>query len=47
MRAPADEMFVLARDFPQPIRCVSAPYFRYPDIARVMGASRFNTTAAE
>jgi type IV secretory pathway TraG/TraD family ATPase VirD4 len=47
MRAPADEMFVLARDFPHPIRCVSAPYFRYPDIARVMGASRFNTTAAE
>jgi type IV secretion system protein VirD4 len=47
MRAPADEMFVLVRDFPQPIRCVSAPYFRYPDIARVMGASRFNPTAAE
>jgi type IV secretion system protein VirD4 len=47
LRAPADEMFVLARDFPHPIRCVSAPYFRYPDIARVMGASRFNTTAAE
>jgi type IV secretion system protein VirD4 len=47
MRAPADEMFVLARDFPHPIRCVSAPYFRYPDIARVMGVSRFNTTAAE
>ena len=46
MRAPADETFVLARDFPHPIRCVSAPYFRYPDIARVMGASRFNTTAA-
>jgi type IV secretion system protein VirD4 len=46
MRAPADEMFVLARDFPHPIRCVSAPYFRYPEIARVMGASRFNTTAA-
>ncbi len=33
MRAPADEMFVLARDFPHPIRCWSAPYFRYPDIA--------------
>ena len=45
MRAPADEMFVLARDFPQPIRCCSAPYFRYPDIARLMSASRFNAAA--
>jgi type IV secretion system protein VirD4 len=41
MRAPADEMFVLARDFPYPIRCVAAPYFRYPDIARRMQANRF------
>ena len=45
MRAPADEMFVLARDFPHPIKCVSAPYFRYPDIARLMRASRFNAAA--
>jgi type IV secretion system protein VirD4 len=42
-RAPADEMFVLARDFPHPIRCVSAPYFRYPEIARRMNANRFAT----
>jgi type IV secretion system protein VirD4 len=45
MRAPADEMFVLARDFPHPVRCWSAPYFRYPDIARLMSASRFNAAA--
>ena len=37
MRAPSDEMFVLARDFAQPIRCFTAPYFRYPDIAGRMG----------
>jgi type IV secretion system protein VirD4 len=43
MRAPADEMFVLARDFPHPIRCVSAPYFRYPEIASQMQANRFVT----
>jgi len=41
MRAPADEMIVLARDFPQPIRAVSAPYFRYPEIAGRMKANRF------
>jgi type IV secretion system protein VirD4 len=46
MRAPADEMFVLARDFPWPIRCNTAPYFRYPEIARLMQANRFVSTAA-
>jgi type IV secretion system protein VirD4 len=45
MRAPADEMFVLARDFPYPIRCVSAPYFRYPEIARRMQSNRFVTAS--
>jgi type IV secretion system protein VirD4 len=44
MRAPADEMFVLKRNFSHPIRCVSAPYFRYPDIARAMSANRFHRT---
>jgi hypothetical protein len=47
MRAPSDEMFVLARDFAQPIRCFSAPYFRYPDIAGKMAGNRFTNTAAE
>jgi type IV secretion system protein VirD4 len=47
MRAPSDEMFVLARDFPQPIRCVTAPYFRYPDIAGRMAGNRFANAAAE
>ena len=41
MRAPADDMFVLARDFGHPIRCCSAPYFRYPGIAGKMNISRF------
>jgi type IV secretion system protein VirD4 len=41
MRAPADQMFVLARDFPQPIRCNSAPYYRYPSIAEHMADNRF------
>jgi type IV secretion system protein VirD4 len=41
LRAPADEMFVLARDFPRPIRCFTAPYFRYPAIANRMSTSRF------
>ena len=45
MRAPADEMFVLARDFPRPIRCVSAPYFLYPELAEKMGNNRFNAAA--
>jgi type IV secretion system protein VirD4 len=41
MRAPADQMFVLARDFAYPIRCWTAPYHRYPDIAGRMQANRF------
>ena len=41
LRAPADVMFVLARDFAQPIRCVTAPYWRYPAIAGKMDANRF------
>jgi type IV secretion system protein VirD4 len=47
MRAPSDEMFVLARDFAQPIRCFTAPYFRYPDIAGRMAGNRFANAAAE
>ena len=47
MRAPADEMFVLVRDFPHPIRCFSAPYFRYPDLNQIMQANRFVREAAE
>jgi type IV secretion system protein VirD4 len=47
MRARADEMFVLARDFPHPIRCNTAPYYRYPQIAGRMQANRFVPTAAE
>jgi type IV secretion system protein VirD4 len=48
MRAPADQMFVLARDFPHPIRCCSAPYHRYPDIVEHMADNRFvRLTATE
>jgi type IV secretion system protein VirD4 len=47
LRAPADEMFVLARDFPNPIQCYSAPYFQYPAVARQMQRSRFVQSAAE
>jgi type IV secretion system protein VirD4 len=47
MRAPADEMFVLARDFPHPIRCNTAPYWRYSEVARLMQANRFVSRAAE
>jgi type IV secretion system protein VirD4 len=47
MRAPADEMYVLSRDFAHPIRCVSAPYFRYSDIAGRMKRSRFVKVAVE
>jgi type IV secretion system protein VirD4 len=45
LRAPADDMFVLARNFPNPIRCNTAPYFRYPEIKSVMNANRFAVTA--
>ncbi len=45
MRAPADEMFVLARNFANPIRCVTAPFFRYPDLAGLMAANRFAKTS--
>lgn len=47
MRAPADQMWVLARDVPWPIQAYTAPYFRYPDIARRMRANRFAKSAAE
>jgi type IV secretion system protein VirD4 len=47
MRAPADEMWLLARDFPYPIRCATAPYFRYPDLARTMAGNRFANVAAQ
>jgi type IV secretion system protein VirD4 len=33
MRAPADQMWVLARDFPHPIAANTAPYYRNPEIA--------------
>jgi len=46
MRAPADEMIVLTRDFPRPIRAGSAPYFRYPEIAGRMNTNRFFNAAA-
>jgi type IV secretion system protein VirD4 len=45
MRAPAGEMYVLVRDFPQPIRCFSAPYFLYPEVSRLMNGNRFNAAA--
>ena len=41
LRAPADVMFVLARDFPRPIRCHTAPYWRYPAVASLMKSNRF------
>jgi type IV secretion system protein VirD4 len=44
MRAPADEMLVLARDFANPIRCVTAPFFRYPEISALMNDNRFAQT---
>lgn len=47
LRSPADRMFVLARDFPWPIDCCTAPYYRYADLNRVMQDSRFVTKAAE
>jgi type IV secretory pathway TraG/TraD family ATPase VirD4 len=40
-RADPDELFVLFRGFPHPIRCFAAPYFRYPNIALAMNESRF------
>jgi type IV secretion system protein VirD4 len=40
-RSAPDEMFVLARGEPHPIRCYAAPYFKYPDIAEQMNANRF------
>ena len=40
-RADPDELFVLFRGFPHPIRCYAAPYFRYPNIALAMSESRF------
>lgn len=46
-RADPDELFVLARGFPYPIRCFAAPYFRYPSINAAMGCSRFVRDAAE
>lgn len=44
MRAPADELFILARDFPNPIRAVTAPFFRYPELSRLIAANRFAKT---
>jgi hypothetical protein len=38
-------MFVLARNFANPIRCVTAPFFRYPDLALLMAANRFAKTS--
>ena len=36
-----------ACDFPWPIQCTTAPFYRYPDIALRMKANRFAPTAAE
>lgn len=47
MRAPADEIYVLVRDFPHPIRACTAPYFRYPMLAARMAENRFVASAAE
>lgn len=44
-RAHPDELFVLYRGFPHPIRCFAAPYFRYPDIASQMQQSRFQAAS--
>lgn len=41
MRAPADKIWVLARDFPWPIEAWTAPYYRTPDIDCLMSDSRF------
>jgi type IV secretion system protein VirD4 len=41
MRAPSDRMWVLLRNFPRPIECVTAPYYRYPEIARQMVPNPF------
>jgi type IV secretion system protein VirD4 len=45
LRAPADQMYVLARDFPYAIRCWTAPYWRYPDIRDRMRDNRFVAAA--
>ena len=41
MRAPSDQMWVLLRNFPCPIECVTAPYYRYPEIVRQMAPNPF------
>ena len=41
MRSPSDRMWVLLRNFPRPIECVTAPYYRYPEIAGQMAANPF------
>ena len=41
LRAPSDRMWVLARNFPKPIECRTAPYYRYPDIAGRMAPNPF------
>lgn len=47
LRAPAAQMFVLARDFPYPITCFTAPYYRFPAVNRLMAQNRFARVAAE
>jgi type IV secretion system protein VirD4 len=40
-RAEPDEIFVLVRGYPHPIRAFAAPYFKYPKINALMAKSRF------
>lgn len=46
MEARADELFVIRKSGP-PLRCGQAPYFRRPELARLVRDNRFVRTAAE
>ena len=41
LRAPADEMFVLAQGLPSADPMSTAPYWRYPAVASLMKSNRF------
>ena len=41
LRSPADMLYVLPRDYRMPIRCCTAPYFRFPWIANRLKSNRF------
>lgn len=45
MRSAPDDLFVLRRGSPHPLRCVTAPYYRYPGIKARMKANRFYRAA--